>query len=280
VTTQDPATRDHSTPADAWHPLRRLTRARIGLGRTGDAVPLRSVLEFRADHAIARDAIHQALDLSELCAAVAAVGAGTPTVLHSRVRDRQEYLRRPDLGRLPSSLDALSPSGADVGIVLADGLSPRALAVHGPPLLSALVNELSPRYSIAAPVIAMQARVAIGDHIGAALDVGTVLVVIGERPGLSVADSLGVYLTHHPRPGRTDAERNCVSNIHPPDGLGYEHAAATVLRLVTGARELGRSGVALKDTGSDNVPLDGSTGARSLWESLETAPDGDAPTGG
>lgn len=146
--------------------------------------------------------------------------------------------------------------------------------------LVARYHELSPRYSIAAPVIAMQARVAIGDHIGAALDVGTVLVVIGERPGLSVADSLGVYLTHHPRPGRTDAERNCVSNIHPPDGLGYEHAAATVLRLVTGARELGRSGVALKDTGSDNVPLDGSTGARSLWESLETAPDGDAPTGG
>ncbi|WP_298176948.1 ethanolamine ammonia-lyase subunit EutC [Saccharomonospora sp.] len=236
------------------------------------------MLEFRADHADARDAIHQTVDLSALCADVAATGVGTPTVLHSRVWDRQEYLRRPDLGRLPSSLDSLTPSGADVGIVLADGLSPRALAVHGALLLSALVNELGSRYSIAAPVIATQARVAIGDHIGAALEVGTVLVVIGERPGLSVADSLGIYLTHRPRPGRTDGERNCVSNIHPPDGLGYEQAAATVLRLVTGARELGRSGVALKDTGTDRTLPEDPTSTRPLWETIEASPDGDTPT--
>lgn len=241
-------------PADAWHPLQRLTQARIGLGRTGDAIPTRRVLEFRADHANARDAIYQTVDLAALRSDVAAVGLGDPTVVTSRAGDRAQYLRRPDLGRVPAELGALSHSGADVGIVLADGLSPRALAVHGVPLLSSLVARLRPTYSIAAPVLATQARVAIGDHIGAALGVGVVLVVIGERPGLSVADSLGIYLTHAPRRGRSDAERNCVSNIHPPDGLSYHGAAATVARLVHGARELGRSGVALKDPGADTLP--------------------------
>lgn len=264
---------ERSAAVDAWRPLRRLTRARIGLGRTGDAVPLRRVLEFRADHAAARDAIHQPLDVAALAADVRAVGVGTPVVVRSRARDRQEYLRRPDLGRVPADLAAVSASGADVGIVLADGLSPRALAVHGAPLLAALVTELGPVYSIASPVIATQARVAIGNHLGAALDVTTVLVVIGERPGLSVADSLGIYLTHHPRPGRTDAERNCVSNIHPPDGLGYERAAATVHRLVAGARRLGRSGVELKDDGAA-APVSVDTGTPR--HSLGPAPGGAA----
>jgi ethanolamine ammonia-lyase small subunit len=104
--------------------------------------------------------------------------------------------------------------------------------------------------TIAPPVVVTQARVAIGDWIGQRLGVDTVLVLIGERPGLSVADSLGIYLTHEPRPGRSDAERNCISNIHPPEGLGYEAAAATAARLVRGARALGRSGVDLKDTAS------------------------------
>ncbi len=203
---------------------------------------------------------------------MAALGAGEPTVVHSQARDREEYLRRPDLGRVPAEKDVVTPGGADVGIVLADGLSPRALAVHGAPLLSALVNELSPMYSIAAPVVATRARVAIGDHIGAALGVATVLVVIGERPGLSVADSLGVYLTHQPRPGRSDAERNCVSNIHPPDGLDYAQAAATVLRLVTGARKLGRSGVALKDDGIADTLLEDATSSDG---SLESSSSGD-----
>jgi ethanolamine ammonia-lyase small subunit len=141
------------------------------------------------------------------------------------------------------------PAGAgDIGVVLADGLSPRALVDHGVGLLTALVATLGERYSIAAPVIATQARVALGDHVGERMGVQTLLVVIGERPGLSVADSLGIYLTHLPRAGRTDADRNCISNIHPPEGLSYGDAARVVAGLVAGARRLGRSGVDLKDT--------------------------------
>ncbi|PPJ39383.1 ethanolamine ammonia-lyase [Nocardia nova] len=241
-----------------WRELRGVTQARIGLGRTGDALPTARVLEFRAAHAAARDAVHTCVDVDALCERVAALDIGTPIRVRSRARDRAEYLRRPDLGREPEDSSvigtALSPSAFDVGFVLADGLSPRALATHGPDLLAALVGELAPRYALAPPVIATQARVAIGDHLGAALGVRTVLVLIGERPGLSVADSLGIYLTHCPRPGRTDAERNCVSNIHSPEGLGYRQAAAVVAGLVAGARALGRSGVDLKDgSGTDAV---------------------------
>ncbi|WP_416383144.1 ethanolamine ammonia-lyase light chain EutC [Nocardia brasiliensis] len=151
------------------------------------------------------------------------------------------------MGSVPP-LSAVPYSGAEIGFVLADGLSPRALADHGVQTLAALIAELAPHYSLAPPVIATQARVALGDHIAAAMGVRTVIVLIGERPGLSVADSLGIYLTHRPRPGRTDADRNCISNIHPPDGLTYTRAAKVAAALVTGAHRLGRSGVDLKDT--------------------------------
>ncbi|RVW01463.1 ethanolamine ammonia-lyase subunit EutC [Rhodococcus spongiicola] len=233
---------------DAWAELRNTTRARIGLGRAGNALPTRRVLELRAAHSAARDAVHEPLDVETFAAQVAGVGVGAPIVVHSRARDRSEYLRRPDLGRIPTSLDSVSGAGADIGVVFADGLSPRALTDHGATLLAELVEVLGERYRIATPVIATEARVALGDHVGQALGVATVLVVIGERPGLSVADSLGIYLTHLPVPGRVDADRNCVSNIHPPDGLGYRDAALVVSALVDGARRLGRSGVALKDT--------------------------------
>ncbi|WP_378731984.1 ethanolamine ammonia-lyase subunit EutC [Nocardia brasiliensis] len=251
-----------------WEELRRSTQSRIGLGRTGDALPTARVLEFRAAHSAARDAVHTPLDVAELGERVAALGLGAPVQVRSRARDRAEYLRRPDLGRLPAerrspatgsssarALSAVPHSGADIGFVLADGLSPRALIDHGPATLAALIEELAPRYSIAAPVIATQARVALGDHIAEAMGVATVVVLIGERPGLSVADSLGIYLTHRPHPRRTDADRNCVSNIHPPEGLGYTQAAKVVAGLVSGARRLGRSGVDLKDTSrTDTLP--------------------------
>ncbi|GAA5106995.1 ethanolamine ammonia-lyase subunit EutC [Nocardia iowensis] len=250
-----------------WEDLRRSTQSRIGLGRTGDALPTARVLEFRAAHSAARDAVHMPLDVAELGERVAALGVGAPVHVRSRARDRAEYLRRPDLGRLPElrapatgssttgALSAVPHSGADIGFVLADGLSPRALTDHGTATLAALIEELAPRYSIAAPVIATQARVALGDHIAEAMGVTTVVVLIGERPGLSVADSLGIYLTHLARPGRTDADRNCISNIHPPAGLGYTQAAKVVAGLVSGARRLGRSGVDLKDTSrTDTLP--------------------------
>ena len=166
----------------------------------------------------------------------------------SRATSRSEYLRRPDLGRSPADLSGLPKTKADIGFVLADGLSPRALTDHAAGMVDALVREFDNRYRIAPLVVATQARVALGDHIGQALGVTTVLVLIGERPGLSVADSLGIYLTHRPAPGLTDADRNCISNIHPPDGLDYPTAAAVAAALVAGARKLGRSGVALKDT--------------------------------
>ena len=181
-------------------------------------------------------------------ARVATVGIGDPVAVTSRATDRAEYLKRPDLGRLPADLSAITRSDTEIGFVLADGLSPRALSEHGVGLLTQLVVELRPHYSLAPPVIATEARVALGDHLGEAMGVNTLIVVIGERPGLSVADSLGIYLTHLPRPGRADADRNCISNIHPPDGLSYERAARTTAALVAGARQLGRSGVALKDT--------------------------------
>lgn len=231
-----------------WDRLRLTTQSRIGLGRAGNALPTTRVLEFSVAHAAARDAVHIPLDVAAFTARVAAVGIGDPAVVASQASGRSEYLRRPDLGRLPASLDSVPAGDWDIGVVLADGLSPRALVEHGVGLLTGLVATLGERYSIAPPVIATQARVALGDHIGERMGARTLLVVIGERPGLSVADSLGIYLTHLPRPGRTDADRNCISNIHPPEGLGYADAARVVEGLIAGALQLGRSGVELKDT--------------------------------
>lgn len=230
-----------------WDALRCHTQARIGLGRTGNGLPTRRQLEFVTAQAVARDAVHTPLDVSALADRLRDVGLGEPMTVHSAAEDRGVYLRRPDLGRLPASATALPHSGADIGIALCDGLSSTALATHGPDLVAALTRAL-PNLTFAPPVIATQARVALGDHIGAQLGVTTMLVLIGERPGLSVADSVGIYLTHHPRPGRTDAERNCVSNIHPPEGMTCDHAARVVAALVDGARMLGASGVTLKDT--------------------------------
>ncbi|MBY6539816.1 ethanolamine ammonia-lyase subunit EutC [Rhodococcus sp. BP-349] len=235
-----------STP-DFWTDLRVTTQARIGLGRAGDALPTTRVLEFRAAHAAARDAVHMPLDTDGFAREIAAVGLGDPVVVSSRASTRSEYLRRPDLGRQPEDLSGVDTVDADIGIVLCDGLSPRALMDHGAGLLAALKDSLS-TFTIAPPVIATQARVALGDHVGAALGVATLIVVIGERPGLSVADSLGIYLTHGPKPGRNDSERNCISNIHPPGGMHYDHAARVTASLVAGARTLGRSGVDLKDS--------------------------------
>jgi ethanolamine ammonia-lyase small subunit len=253
-----------SSPAaqEFWDQLRLTTQSRIGLGRAGNALPTTRVLEFTAAHAAARDAVHIPLDVPAFAARIAEVGIGEPALVASRAAGRSEYLRRPDLGRLPAGLDSVPIGKADIGVVLADGLSPRALVDHGVGLLKAVGETLGERYSIAAPVIATQARVALGDHIGERMGVQTLIVIIGERPGLSVADSLGMYVTHLPRAGRTDADRNCISNIHPPEGLGYADAARVVAGLIAGARRLGRSGVDLKDTSrADEL---GAAAARAL----------------
>ncbi|PTR25836.1 ethanolamine ammonia-lyase light chain [Rhodococcus sp. OK519] len=240
---------------DQWNDLRRHTRARIGLGRKGNGLPTRRQLEFVAAHAVARDAVHAPLEVAPLVERLRAMGCGEPMVVHSAATDRDTYLRRPDLGRIPEPGTMLPHIGSDIGIALCDGLSSTAIAEHGPGLATVIAGALR-GLTIAPPVVATQARVALGDHIGEQLGVTTMLVLIGERPGLSVADSVGIYLTHHPRPGRSDAERNCVSNIHPPDGMTYDHAARVVAALVDGARRLEASGVGLKDTSRDPALTD------------------------
>jgi ethanolamine ammonia-lyase small subunit len=233
---------------DPWAALRRHTVARIGLGRSGDAIPTSRSLEFEAAHALARDAVHTPVDL----AAVAAQLSGLPTVtVHSAAPDRHAYLQRPDLGRrlAPSSATDLSPGGYDVAFVIADGLSAHAVHRHAAPTLRAALDRLD-GWRVAPVVLAAQARVAIGDDIGERLAAAQAVVLIGERPGLSCADSLGIYLTAAPRVGRTDSERNCISNVHPPGGLGYDAAAETLVRLMREARRLGLTGVGLKDEGS------------------------------
>ena len=228
---------------DPWAALRNATRARVALGRAGDALPTSRELEFRRAHAVARDAVHAPLQADVVRAAL----PGHEVLeVRSAAADRAEYLQRPDLGRRLAEGTELPATGADLGIVIADGLSPRAVHEHAGGLVAALLARL-PGWSVAPVVLAHQGRVGLGDAIGAALGVRAVVVLIGERPGLSSADSLGAYLTWDPRPGRVDAERNCVSNVRPPHGLGYEQAAGTLAALLAGARELGASGVALKD---------------------------------
>ncbi len=233
---------------DPWAPLRSTTQARIGLGRAGMSLPTAAVLELQVALAAARDAVHLPLDTAPILSGLAGLGAGEPILLTSQAPDRAAYLRRPDWGRVPSSVAGLPSDGWDVGLVIADGLSSKAVSEHAVAMAAALLAAFDPELTVAPPVVITQARVAAGDAIGQAMGLGAVLVLIGERPGLSVADSLGLYLTYAPRPGRNDAERNCISNVHPPEGLGYAAAAATAARLLRGARALGRSGVDLKDT--------------------------------
>jgi ethanolamine ammonia-lyase small subunit len=218
-----------------WTDLRRFTQARVGLGRAGNAVPTAAHLAFQADHAAARDAVHTALDVPALRRDL---GIEAPWV-QSAAPDRATYLLRPDLGRILHPDCRLDPLPGCVAVVIADGLSAIAAQRHAAPLI-ATMRHTGPI------VIATQARVALGDDIGALLQAEAVLVLIGERPGLSAADSLGAYLTWQPRRGRTDAERNCVSNIRP-EGLPIAEAAQKLSWLIGAMRRLQLSGVALKD---------------------------------
>ena len=228
--------------------LRDYTPARVALGRTGNAPSLREILAFQLAHARARDAVHAPFNAHALAAAL------NGQIVQSAARDRHQYLTRPDLGRQlhPASRTLLhaqfQPPPADLAIILADGLSPLATERHAPPLLRHLWPLLE-NWTLSPPVIAQQARVAIGDEIGALLQVRAVLILIGERPGLTSPDSLGAYLTWSPRPGRTDADRNCVSNIRP-EGLPPEAAAHLLAILLNAARQTGLSGVKLKPPAS------------------------------
>ncbi len=240
---------------DPWGELRRHTPARIALGRAGGSLPTAELLRFSAAHARARDAVHVALDTEAL--AQAAAQAGWPPILvSSEAPSRVDYLRRPDLGRRLQAGDRqhlrdVSTGPVDLAVVLGDGLSALAVQSHALAVLSSLHRALAASPGDAplqcAPlVVATQARVALADDVGAALQARLALILIGERPGLSAADSLGAYLTHEPQPGRTDAERNCVSNIRP-EGLTPQAAGQRLAWLVRQALRRGLTGVGLKD---------------------------------
>lgn len=223
--------------------LRAFTTARVSLGRVGSALPTSAVLDFQLAHARARDAVHASLDeeaVRDALGGLAVVSAA------SQANERQTYLLRPDLGRRlrPGDRERLGGLRSQLAIVLADGLSASAVQVHGPALAKALIARAA-GWRIGPIVIARQARVALGDEIGQALGADLVVVLIGERPGLSAADSLGAYVTWKPALGRLDSERNCVSNIRPPHGLGIDAAADEIMRIAGGARLRGCTGVAL-----------------------------------
>jgi ethanolamine ammonia-lyase small subunit len=236
--TEPPATADFAAR------LRSLTQARIGLGRAGQALPTRTQLDFELAHARARDAVQARFDPDT----VARLLPEWPTlIVSSQAHDHSQYLQRPDLGRRLAVDDAalLPRAPIDAAFVVGDGLSATAVHNHAAPLLRALLNRL-PGWKLAPIVLARHARVALGDEIGEALGAPLVVMLIGERPGLSSPDSLGAYLTWAPRSGRLDSERNCVSNIRPPHGLDYAGAADQIAWLMTHARARGLSGIGLK----------------------------------
>ena len=254
---------------DPWQALRRFTDARIALGRAGDSLPTDALLAFDIAHARARDAVHAKLSVAPLTRTLRRAGHATLRV-HSAARDRTTYLRRPDLGRRldeasRTRLTTARPDNpCDVVFVVADGLSAIAAQAHAPRLLEALAPLLAAdtvQWSLGPVVVALQSRVALGDEIGALLAARQVAVLIGERPGLSAPDSLGVYLTWAPQVGRTDAQRNCISNIRP-QGLGYAAAAHRLAWLLAAARRRELTGVALKDDSDTTFLLAGELGGQ------------------
>jgi ethanolamine ammonia-lyase small subunit len=221
-------------------------------------MPTEALLEFTLDHARARDAVHAAFDAPAIISGLNDLGLAAFEVC-SRAGSRKDYLRRPDLGRTldqPShqSLESYSGRACQLAIAIGDGLSPAAVNAHGIPLVRNLIPRLAvDGIEIGHAVVASGARVALGDEIGAILGARMMVMLIGERPGLSAPDSLGAYLTFAPRIGRTDAERNCVSNIHGA-GLGYDEAAFTIAWLVREGLARQITGVALKDESGGLTP--------------------------
>ena len=244
---------------DPWTRLRQHTAARIALGRAGASLPSDEVLRFALDHALARDAVHAELDVQQLESDLRAAAGDLPVVrAATRVTDRRTYLQRPDLGRRldDASREQLAKlsRASDVSVVVADGLSATAAQRHAAPLCRLLLPQLRQAgLSLAPLVIARFARVALQDEIGHALGARCCVILIGERPGLGTPDSLGGYFVFNPKPGNTDADRNCVSNIRPA-GLPLEAAAQTLHFLITQSLRLQLSGVKLKDDRAPALP--------------------------
>jgi ethanolamine ammonia-lyase small subunit len=245
-------------PSRSIGDLRELTPARVGLGRTGAGLPTDALLAFTLDHARARDAVHAAFDTAALLSGLRECGLA-PVQLSSRAKTRSDYLRRPDLGRLldPESQRLLKDrrrGAGEIAMVIGDGLSPTAVNSHAVEFVRNLVPRLAgDGIAIGHAVVASGARVALGDEIGEILAARMMVMLIGERPGLSAPDSLGVYLTFAPRIGCSDAERNCVSNIHGA-GLTCDQAAFKVAWLIREGLKRQVTGVALKDESGDATP--------------------------
>jgi ethanolamine ammonia-lyase small subunit len=256
------------TAPDRFSALRGYTAARIGLRRSGPGIATADHLAFRAAHALARDAVNTSLDLDAMEAALAPLGVPVLRV-ESRAADQPSYLTRPDLGRRldDASVDRLRAAtpAEEIAILVAGGLSALATASHAAPLLAALVPELRRAgRAVGAICIAPRGRVALGDEVGALLGARLMLVLIGERPGLTSPDSLGAYVTMAPQIGRTDAQRNCVSNIRP-EGMPLAEAARRIGWLIDQAMTRGISGVTLKDD-SDRLLVAAPREIRALGE--------------
>ena len=245
-------------PCRSMMDLRKLTPARVGLGRAGASLPTTALLAFTLDHARARDAVHAAFDAQVLIATLGDLGLEACNV-RSSACNRADYLRRPDLGRRLDQasqqvLVTKSGGAGQLALVIGDGLSPRAVHAHAIELVRGLIAQLAADgIKLAGVAVATGARVALGDEIGAILGARMVVMLIGERPGLSAPDSLGAYLTFAPRVGLTDAERNCVSNIHRA-GLTYDEAAYKIAWLIRQGLARQVTGVALKDESGDRTP--------------------------
>jgi ethanolamine ammonia-lyase small subunit len=250
--------------SDPWESLRHHTQARIALGRAGHALPTAALLDFQLAHARARDAVHLPWNIEGFAAAVrSGLGIGC-LILETPVADRSEYLRRPDLGRRLTEgsrarlAEAAAANGGDIALIVTNGLSSTAVERHGIPLLRAVLERYEMLGLRVGPVCAVaNGRVALSDAIGAVLGARLAVIVVGERPGLSAADSLGIYLTYAPRIGNTDAGRNCLSNIRPPEGLDYPAAAGKLAYLSIEALRRGLSGVELKDEAAPLLEADG-----------------------
>lgn len=239
-----------STVQDPWGDLKQFTRARIALGRVGSSLPTKEILNFGMSHAMARDAVHLALDMDALQLQIESLGVEV-LKLHSRAPDRASYLLRPDWGRRLGDesaqlIKALPQEKIDLSIVIGDGLSSLAVQKHAVPMLQSMLQAIPSEWKLGPVVIASQARVALADEVGELMLARMVILFIGERPGLSSPDSLGLYLTYQPKVGCSDADRNCISNVRP-EGLNYEAAAKKLMWLAQESMRLKVSGVALKD---------------------------------
>lgn len=240
---------------DPWSPLRKFTPARIALGHTGGVLPLKETLALKLAHAHARDAIYAKLSDSLIDQLR---GFNLPLItFESMAKNREQYLLDPGLGRKidPATIDISKgdPVAGGIIIVISDGLSAKAVNNHLIPLLSELIPNLQlSKSSINSLAVVEHGRVAIADEIGDWSKADLSLILLGERPGLTVADSLGAYLTYKPKPGLTDESRNCVSNIHP-GGLSYIAAADKITYLINEAFRIGQSGISLKDRDADRL---------------------------